>query len=390
MAKNPQTVNEFLDKIYNAAIEPARAEVQELAEFAKKIDGLAELQAWDAAYYTEKLKQEKFEFDEEKLRPYFKAENVIDGVFTIAKKLYDLDFKQVDNIPLYHEDVKTFEVSNGNGFVGLLYVDLHPRATKRGGAWMTTFRSQGLQQGQVKRPHVAIVANLTASTDTSPALLRLNEVRTIFHEFGHALHALLSDCKYTALASPNVYWDFVELPSQIMENWLTEKEALNLFAKHYKTGELIPAELVEKVKKLQKFHAGMNNIRQISLGLLDMAWHAQDPSSVEDVAKFEAEVTEKTRLYPPNDKKNTSTAFAHIFAGGYSSGYYSYKWAEVLEADAFEKFLEDGIFNAETAASFRDNILARGNTKHPMELYEAFRGRKPDEEALLRRDGLLK
>ena len=390
MAQNPETVMEFLDKIYDAAIDAAKSEVTELCEFAKKLDNIETLEAWDAGFYTEKMKKEKFDFDEEELCPYFKAENVISGVFAIAKKMYGIDFKQVDNIPVYHEEVKTFEVFKGEDFVGLLYVDLHPRATKRGGAWMTTFRSQGLQQGKVKRPHVAIVANLTPSTDTTPALLRLGEVTTVFHEFGHALHALLSDCHYSTLASPNVYWDFVELPSQIMENWVTEKEALNLFAKHYQTGEVIPDELVEKVKKLQQFHAGMANIRQLSLGYLDMAWHSADPSKVEDVAKFEAEVSEKTRLYPKNPDKNTSVAFSHIFAGGYSSGYYSYKWAEVLEADAFEKFKEDGIFNTETAASFRDNILARGNTKHPMDLYKAFRGRKPDADALLKRDGLLK
>ncbi len=390
MAENPKTVFEFLDKIYDAAIERAREEVSELEEFAKKLDNIDKLEAWDASFYSEKMKKEKFDFDEEELRPYFKVENVVNGVFEVAKKMYDLDFVKVDKIPIYHEDVTTYEVYTKDQFVGLLYVDLHPRDTKRGGAWMTTFRGQGLQHGEVKRPHVAIVANLTPSTETKPALLRLNEVTTIFHEFGHALHALLSDCYFASLASPNVYWDFVELPSQIMENWVTEKEALKLFAKHYETGEIIPDELIEKVKNLRQFHAGMANIRQLSLGYLDMAWHSADPSNIEDVAKFEAEVSEKTRLYPENENKNTSTSFSHVFAGGYSSGYYSYKWAEVLEADAFEKFLEEGIFNKETAASFRDNILSKGNTKHPMDLYVAFRGRKPDTEALLRRDGLLK
>ena len=390
MAKTPETVYEFLNKIYDSAMPAAKEEVKELAEFAKKIDGLEQLQVWDIAYYTEKLKKEKFDFEEEELRPYFQMENVLNGIFTVANKMYQLDFKEINNIPVYHKEVQTFEVTTKGKFVGLLYVDLHPRETKRGGAWMTTFRSQGLQQGEIKRPLVAIVGNLTPSTDSSPSLLRLNEVTTLFHEFGHALHALLSDCKYSAMASPNVYWDFVELPSQIMENWVTEKEALSLFAKHYKTGKIIPNEMIEKVKKIHKFQSGMANTRQLGLGYLDMAWHAQDPSNIKDVAEFETSIMEKVRLFPKTEGKNTSCAFGHIFAGGYGSGYYSYKWAEVLEADAFEKFKEDGIFNVETAASFRDNILARGNTKHPMDLYEAFRGRKPDADALLRRDGLLK
>jgi len=390
MAENPTTVMNFLNRIYDVAYPAAKKEYTQLQKFAKELDGIEELQGWDGAYYSTKLKKQTFNFDDEEVRPYLKMENVLNGIFTIAQKLYGLNFKEIE-VPVYHESVMVYEVTEANGdYVGLIYLDLYPRDTKRGGAWMSSFLTQGLRNGKIERPQVIVCASLTPSTEDTPSLLTLNEASTIFHEFGHALHGLLSNCTYTSLASPNVYWDFVELPSQVMENWLIEKEAMDLFAVHYKTGEKIPAELVEKIKKAQTFQAGMANVRQLGLSYLDMAWHAQDPRNVKDVAAFEDEVNEKTRLYPVNPDKNTSCSFSHIFAGGYSSGYYSYKWAEVLDADAFELFLEKGIFDPATAASFRHEILARGNTEHPMNLYKRFRGRKPDADALLRRDGLLK
>jgi len=391
MAETPETVQEFLERVYSVAFPTAKKEIEEIQKLAKDTDALEDFQTWDSAYYSEKLKKIRYNYDEEELRPYFKVENVIDGLFKVAAKLYNITFKELKDIPVYHNEVKVFELDDKDGsHLGLLYMDLFPRETKRNGAWMTNFKTQGMAHGKIRRPHVGIVANLTPSTDKKPSLLDLSEVQTLFHEFGHALHGLLSDCTYQTLASPNVYWDFVELPSQIMENWTLEKEALDMFAKNYKTGEKMPDNLIQKVKKAQNFNKGMANIRQISLGFLDMAWHAQNPRTIEDIAAFEDEIFEKTRLLPKVDGTNQSCSFGHIFAGGYSSGYYSYKWAEVLEADSFELFKEKGIFNQEIADSFRKNILAKGNTAHPMELYVKFRGREPDPDAMLKRDGLLK
>ena len=391
MAETPKTVEKFLDRIYSIAFPAAKKEVEEIQKLAKKADDIEDFQTWDSAYYSEKLKKLKYNYDEEELRPYFKVEYVIQGLFKVAEKLYNITFKELKGIPVYHEEVKVFELDDKDGsHLGLLYLDLFPRETKRSGAWMTNFKTQGFAHGEIRRPHVGIVANLTASTDKKPSLLELSEVQTLFHEFGHALHGLLSDCTYQTLASPNVYWDFVELPSQIMENWALEKEALDMFAKNYKTGEKMPDELIQKVKKAENFNKGIANIRQLTFGFLDMAWHAQDPKNIEDVVAFEEKVIDKTRLYPKVDGTNISCCFGHIFAGGYSSGYYSYKWAEVLEADSFQLFKEKGIFNQEVADSFRKNILAKGNTAHPMELYVKFRGREPDPDAMLKRDGLLK
>ncbi|MDD3049637.1 MAG: M3 family metallopeptidase [Candidatus Cloacimonetes bacterium] len=390
MAENPDTVMSFLDRIFEVAYPAAKNELNEIKQLAKELDGLDEIYPWDSAYYTEKLKQKKYSFDEEKLRPYFKMEYVVSGIFKVAEKLYGLHFEEINDVPVYHKDVMVYKVTEQNDkYVGLLYLDLFPRETKREGAWMTSFRTQGLFKGEVIRPHISIVTNFTPSTDKSPSLLRFSEVETLFHEFGHALHGLLSDCKFSTLASPNVYWDFVELPSQIMENWVKEKESLDLFARHFETNEKLPDDYIQKIKASENFNKGNFNLRQLSLGYLDMAWHNQDPSLVEDVAAFEDEVSEKTRLLPKVEGRNTSCSFAHIFAGGYSSGYYSYKWAEVLEADAFSLFLETGIFNKETASSFRNNLLSKGNSEHPMDLYVKFRGRKPDPDALLRRDGLI-
>ena len=390
MAENPINVNEFLDKIYAKAMPVAQKEIEDIKQFAKKLDNIDDFMSWDTNYYAEKLKKEKFGFDTDELRPYFKAENCIEGVFKVAEKLYGLKFVQAKDIPAYHKDVTVYEVFEGDDkFVGLLYIDLYPRETKRGGAWMTSYKGQGLQNGKIERPHIAIVGNFTPSTEDTPSLMSLNDVTTLFHEFGHALHGLLSDCTYKTLASPNVYWDFVELPSQIMENWVLEKETLTLFAKHYKTGEIMPDELIQKVKSAQNFNKGLFNIRQLTLGVLDMLWHTTNPKDIKDVPTFEEATVSKFRLTPKVENIAISTVFGHIFAGGYSAGYYSYNWARVLDSDAFEKFKQDGIFNKETARAFREHILARGNTEPPMELYVRFRGRKPDPDAMLRKDGLL-
>lgn len=389
MAGSSKAVTSFLDKIYKVAYPAAKKELAEIKAFAKKTDGLARLMPWDSAYYSNKLKEERYAYDPEELRPWFKLENVIDGLFTIANKIYGIELKQVHDVPVYHKDVQTWEVYDGKTYMGLLYIDLFPRETKRGGAWMTTFQGQGLYSDGMRRPHVMIVGSLTPSTDKEPSLLRLDEARTIFHEFGHALHALLSDCTYKAVSGARVLWDFVELPSQIMENWLLEKEALKLFAKHYKTGKPLPAKLLDKVIAAKNFQAGMANINQLRYANLDLKWHSQNPSKIKDVTEWENEAIEPYRLMPKVAGTLISTSFAHIFAGGYSAGYYSYKWAEALEADAWSAFAEQGIFNPELGNSFRRNILERGNSFHPMQLFVAFRGRKPDPDALLKREGLL-
>jgi peptidyl-dipeptidase Dcp len=389
MAQKPEAVMSFLDRLYDASIEPAKMEFAELHAFARNLDGIEKLKPWDLSYYSEKLKQQKFDYNAEELRPYFKMENAVSGVFKVAEKLYGIKFTPVEDVPRYHKEVQVYEVTEADEtYIGLLYLDLFPRETKRGGAWMTTYQTQGYIFGKDRKPHVSIVTNFTPSTEDTPSLLSLNEVTTLFHEFGHALHGLLSQVNEASLASPNVYWDFVELPSQIMENWATEKETLALFAHHYQTGELIPDDLIEKVKKSKSFNAGSGSLRQLGLGYLDMAWHNSNPCEVEDVYAHELKAIAKTSLIPPLAGRNTSCSYSHVFAGGYSSGYYSYKWAEVLEADAFELFLEKGIFDGETAASFRKNVLAAGNTEEPMDLFIKFRGRKPDPDALLKRVGL--
>lgn len=391
MAESPEKVTAFLNRIVEKARPAAQRDLDAVKKLRAELEGSDEILPWDYSYFSEKLKLKLHDFDEEQLRPYFKLENVVAGVFEHARRLYGLVFKEVSGIPTYHPDVKTYEVVNEDSgrFIGLFYADFFPRPSKQGGAWMTSFREQGLQFGEVLRPHVSIVCNFTKPTSTKPSLLSFDEVRTLFHEFGHALHGLLSDCTYVSLAGTSVYWDFVELPSQIMENWTLEKEALDLFASHYQTGEKIPRELTEKIRATSRFQAGWMAMRQLNFGLLDMAWHAQDPSAIADVAAFEQAATAATRLLPPTEGTNMSASFSHIFSGGYSAGYYSYKWAEVLDADAFEFFKEKGLFNREVARKFRDNVLSRGGTEHPMELYKRFRGREPDPDALLRRDGLI-
>lgn len=391
MAQSPKTVRDFLTDILDNALPFAKAELEELKAYAKKLNGPDELKKWDVPYYSEKLKKEKFAIDDEALRPYFKLENVINGVFETAKKLYGLTFEQRTDIPLYHKDVTTYEVKNTKGeFVAVFYADYFPRAGKRQGAWMTSFKNQKIENGVNHRPHVSIVCNFTKPTDSKPSLLTFNEVTTLFHEFGHALHGMCANGQYGSLTGTSVFWDFVELPSQIFENWCYEKECLDLFAKHYQTGEAIPEEFINRIKASANFQSGLATIRQISFGLLDMAWHTQSPADTTNVKEFELQAISKTDLMEPVKETCTSCAFSHIFPGGYSSGYYSYKWAEVLEADAFEAFKDKGVFNKEVAESFYKNILSAGGSEHPAILYRRFRGRDADPKALLRKAGLIK
>ncbi len=390
MAETPEKVHKFLGELLEKAKPAADREFKQMADFAKDLDGITTFQKWDSAYYGEKLKQRLFSLDDEKLKPYFKLENVIEGVFKVAEKLFDLMFKEVFDVDTYHKDVKTYQVHDMNkNPVAFFYADFHPRKGKRGGAWMTSFKPQYHKDGKNVRPHIANVCNFTPSTDTKPSLLTFNEVTTLFHEFGHALHGMLANTSYPSLSGTSVYWDFVELPSQILENWCYEKEALELFAKHYETGETIPMELIDKIKASATFQEGMQTLRQLSFGLLDMSWHGLDPTQITDVKKHESKAFEGTMLYPDTPETCMSTAFAHIFQGGYSSGYYSYKWAEVLDADAFAYFKENGIFNKEIANKFKEHVLSKGGTENPMELYKRFRGSAPNIKALLERSGLL-
>jgi oligopeptidase A len=390
MAETPENVIEFSNTLLKKAKPAAEKEFEELENYAKKIGKIDLLQKWDGAYYSEKLKKELFDLDQEILKPYFKLENVIEGVFMIVKKLYDLQFEQVFNIDKYHEDVKTYQVTNTKGdFISVFYADFHPRKGKRNGAWMTSYKSQQIKDGINERPQVSIVCNFTKPTKTTPSLLTFNEVTTLFHEFGHALHGMLANTNYSSLSGTSVSWDFVELPSQILENWCYEKEALELFAKHYKTGEVLPMKYIEKIKESASFHEGMQTLRQLSFGLLDMKWHGTNPEEIETIKAFENSAFTHTKLYPDVPENCMSTAFSHIFQGGYAAGYYSYKWAEVLDADAFEYFLEKGIFNKEVATKFKEHILSMGGTEKPMELYKRFRGKEPKPDALLRRAGLI-
>ncbi|MAZ47697.1 MAG: peptidase M3 [Halobacteriovoraceae bacterium] len=389
MAKTPQRVMEFIQDITHKAKPRAQAEFNQLKELKQELTGDSDLRAYDGALYTELLKKKVLDFDDEILRPYFKLENVLNGIFEVAKRLYGLNFKKREDLPKYHEDVMVYEVTSEKGeFVSLYYADYFPRTEKRPGAWMTVFRNAGLQFGEVKRPFVMNVCNFTKPTASKPSLLTLNEVLTLFHEFGHGLHGMLAKSTYKSIAGTNVLWDFVELPSQIMENWVLEKECLDLFAVHYKTGEAIPSELVEKIKKSQQFLEGMGTMRQMSFANVDMQWHLADPEALSDVQKFENEQMQEYQLYPKEGVGAFSTAFGHIFSGGYSAGYYSYKWAEVLDADAFAYFREKGIFSREVADRFRENILEQGGSQDPMELYIKFRGREPKTDALLERSGL--
>jgi peptidyl-dipeptidase Dcp len=390
MAETPEKVHSFLNELLEKAKPAAVREFKQLEDFAKKEDAIDRLEKWDGSYYSEKLKQKLFSLDDEQLKPYFKLENVIDGVFQVAEKLFGLQFEEVSDIDKYHQEVKTYKVyDTDKNFISVFYADFHPRAGKRGGAWMTSFKPQYIRDGQNVRPHISNVCNFTPSTPSKPSLLTFNEVTTLFHEFGHGLHGMLANTTYPSLSGTSVYWDFVELPSQVMENWCYEKEALELFAKHYETGEVIPMELVQKIKDSATFQEGMQTLRQLSFGLLDMAWHGTDPTDITNVKEYENKAFADTNLYPVTPETCMSTAFAHIFQGGYSSGYYSYKWAEVLDADAFAYFKQEGIFNKEVASKFKEHVLSKGGTENPMVLYKRFRGAEPKVEALLERAGLL-
>lgn len=389
MAASAETVQEFLETLKNAYKPAAEKELEELKAFAREEDGLKDMKPWDVAYYSEKLKHRRFEFSSEDLRPYFPLDQVLKGCFEHFSKLFGVRFETAEGYPTWHEDVKAFELYDheSGDFVGTLYGDFHPRKGKKDGAWKTRYRDQGLYNGKLNRPVVAIVCNFTKPLPGKPSLLTHNEVLTLFHEMGHAMHALLSNVRYRSLAGTNVKWDFVELPSQVQENWCYEKETLDHFARHYETGEAIPADLVDKLIKARNFMVGMAGLRQVSLGTLDMAYHTQNPAKINDIGAFEEAVTKDCSLFPKLGGP-ISTSFGHIFAGGYSAGYYSYKWAEVLDADAFEAFKENGLYDAETAKAYKEKVLARGGSDDPNILYRDFRGRDADPEALIRREGL--
>ncbi|PID68973.1 MAG: peptidase M3 [Flavobacteriia bacterium] len=391
MAETPETVRNFLDELLTKAKPFAEKEYDRLQDFANRKGLNDTLRLWDAGYYTEKLKKATFDLDDELLKPYFKLDNVVHGVFTIAHKLYGLNFEPIEGIDTYHKDVQTYKVTDDKGdFIAIFYTDFFPRQGKRNGAWMTSYKDQWVDRQGDSRPHISIVCNFTKPTDQTPSLLTFNEVTTLFHEFGHALHGMLAHTTYRSLSGTSVYWDFVELPSQLMENWAYEPEALALFAKHYQTGELIPMAMIEKIKASANFMEGLATVRQLSFGLLDMAWHnTEDLDAVTNIQSYEKQVMSPTQIYPFVDETAMSPAFSHIFQGGYSAGYYSYKWAEVLDADTFELFKETGIFNPDTALKFKLNILSQGGTEHPMTLYKRFRGREPKVEALLKRAGLV-
>ncbi len=389
MATSPQKVNDFLTNLIEKSKSSGLKENEELTSFANDLDQIETIESYDAGYYSEKLKQKLFDLDDEKLKPYFKLENVIQGAFIVANKLYGLNFEEVFDVDKYHEDVITYKVTENNELLAIFYADFHPRPGKRNGAWMSSFNNQYIKNGVNNRPHIVNVCNFTKPTETKPSLLTFNEVTTLFHEFGHALHGMLANTTYPGLSGTNVYRDFVELPSQILENWCYEKEALELFAFHYETEEVIPLQLIEKIKASANFMEATRMLRQLSFGITDMAWHTTNIEDIESVGDFEKNAMKATQIYPHLEETCFSTSFSHIFQGGYSSGYYSYKWAEVLEADAFEYFSENGIFNKEIGEKFKEFILSKGGSEHPMELYKKFRGQEPDNDALLRRAGLL-
>ncbi len=390
MAGTPETVLGFLDKLKEAYLPAAKADLERLKEFAAQIGGPSELKPWDVGYYSEKLKQKLFDFSSEDLRPYFPLDNVLKGCFEHFSKLFGLRFEKAKGYDTWHKDVQSFEVYNtdDDSFVGTLFADFFPREGKKNGAWKTSYRDQGLFNGHIERPVIAIVCNFTKPTADKPSLITHDEVTTLFHEMGHAIHGLLSDVTYRSVAGTNVKWDFVELPSQVQENWCYEKETLDMFAGHYETGAKIPAELIEKLRAAMNFMVAWAGLRQVNFGYLDMAYHTADPATITDVAAFEDQATKETSLFPRLGGP-FSCSFAHIFAGGYSAGYYSYKWAEVLDADTFELFLKKGLYNQEAARAYRKEILSKGGSEDPSVLYRKFRGRDADPDALLRREGLL-
>jgi peptidyl-dipeptidase Dcp len=389
MAKNTDNVMNFLEGLVEKVKPVARKEFKELENYAKSVDDIESLEKWDVTFYSDMYKKFKYNFDQEGLKPYFSLDNVLNGAFTISNKLYGLKFKKVTDIDTYNKEVNTYEVRDEkNNFIALLYTDFHPRKGKRGGAWMTSYKPQYIFKNNNQRPHISIVCNFTRPIKNKPSLLTFNEVTTLFHEFGHALHGILANTKFKSLSGTNVSWDFVELPSQIFENWCYEEEALNLFAFHHKTKELIPIELIQKIKNSANFNQASQTLRQLSLAILDMNWHNINPINIKSVKEHEHKILKKLTFIKDLNVTCTSTSFSHIFQGGYSSGYYSYKWAEVLDADAFEYFKEKGIFNKSIASKFKDNILSKGGTQDPMDLYIKFRGRKPKINALLNRAGI--
>ncbi len=392
MAKNPENVYNLLNPIWKAALPVSKKEVQEMQSLISREGNDFKLAAWDWWYYAEKLRKEKYDLDEEELRPYFELLNVRNGLFQVCNNLFGITFEERHDIPKYHEDAQVFEVKEADGsHLGVLYMDFHPRASKRGGAWMEAYRKQYIKDGENITPVITTVFNFSKPTGDKPALLSFEEVSTMFHEMGHALHGLFSDCTYESISGTSVPWDFVELPSSIMENWASEPEVMKLYGKHFETGETIPDELIRKIKNAGHFNQGFVNVEYLSAAFLDMNWHTlKDTESEIDVDQFESKALADIGLIPEIVVRYRSTYFSHIFSGGYSAGYYSYKWSEVLDADAFEAFKETSLFDSKTAGSFRDNILARGGTEDPMVLYKRFRGREPSIDPLLKRSGLTK
>ena len=382
MAESPKKVFDFLNQLLTAATPYAEKEIAQLKELSKA-DGIDKMEAYDHAYYAEKLRKQKFDLNDEELKPFFPLEKVQDAVFDLAKKLFNLDFKEVTDIQKYHSEVRVYEVFENNSLKAVLYVDYFPRKGKRAGAWMTSFKNQWKKDSVNSRPHISVVCNFSKPTADTPSLLTFQEVTTLFHEFGHALHGILADTQYPNLSGTSVKWDFVELPSQFLENYCYEPEFLKTFAKHYQTGEVLSDEKIKKINESKNFMEGYQTLRQLGFGLLDMAYHTQ-PEAVQDIKTFETKQTEKCSLYPVNVETAISPSFSHIFQGGYSAGYYSYKWAEVLDADAFQYFKENGIFNSEIARKYK-TLLSLGGTQAPMELYKAFRGSEPKVESLLKR-----
>ena len=392
MAKNKLTVNEFIKNLLEPSMEFAKKDVADVYAFAKK-NGFedSQLQSWDFSYWSEKYQQAEYSLSAEELKPYFQLESCIDAVLGLATRLYGITFKELDNVPVYHPDVKVYEVNDADGrHLALFYADFFPRASKRGGAWMTEFRGQSIRNGVEYRPFISTVMNFTKPTADAPALITHDELVTFLHEFGHALHGIFAEGRYGSLTGTNVSRDFVELPSQIMENWAFEPEYLNSFAKHYQTGEPIPAELIEKVVAAKNYLAGYAQVRQLHFGYLDMAWHSLTDLPAESAVEFEQKVLAPYAVMPAVEGVAFSTSFSHIFSGGYSAGYYSYKWAEVLEADAFSLFKEKGIFNTEVSNSFRKNILSMGGTEDEAVIYRNFRGHDPEPQALMEKLGLTK
>lgn len=390
MAKTPEKVFQFLEELKVNALPFAIKELQALKDLARSEDNLSDFEKWDLAYYAERLKKQKFDIDDNLLKPYFVLENVLMGAFYVAEKLFGLTFRLLENIAVYHADVRVYEVLNAQGqHQALFYADFFPRPGKRQGAWMTSFRGQHLRENHNQRPHVSIVCNFTKPIGETPSLLTFNEVTTLFHEFGHALHGMCANTEYESLSGTSVYWDFVELPSQMLENWCYEEDVLKIFAKHYQTQEIIPLDYVEKIRKSANFNSGFATIRQIGLGLIDMQWHHKCTNFDAPVKTVEMEATRATELLNDAPETCTSTQFSHIFQGGYASGYYSYKWAEVLDADAFESFKQEGVLNQATGQRFLDNILSKGGSNHPEVLYRNFKGKEPSVDALLRRSGLV-